>query len=66
MQNLKGKTSITFNRMEVSDLEEVIALESLVFGTHPDIESYKKSVFARKIFIWLQKIAMILLRTALL
>lgn len=48
MQNLKGKTSITFNRMEVSDLEEVIALESLVFGTHPDIESYKKECLRKE------------------
>lgn len=30
------------------DLEEVIALESLVFGNHPDIDSYKKACLRRE------------------
>lgn len=43
IEKLIYKTSINIHRMAMEDLEEVIALESLVFGSHPDIESYKKA-----------------------
>ncbi len=48
MENLRDKTSVILRRMEVSDLEEVIALESLVFNTHPDIDSYKKACLCKE------------------
>lgn len=38
----KGSTT-TIRRMIISDLEEVTSLESVIFGTHPDVENYKKS-----------------------
>ncbi len=43
MDKFVQKDNTVIRKMAISDLEEVISLERVIFGTYPDMESYKKS-----------------------